>query len=121
MSLKSSSIRNHCFVWPARRDVIKHRINSQGPEGNLVRDAAGNLYGACVFNGRYNEGVVFKLTPTNGGWIYTPIHDFTGGADGEWPDGGLAIGNNGDIYGTTYQGGLQNCDEGCGVVYEITP
>ena len=92
-----------------------------GPYGNLVRDAAGNLYGASVFNGLYNEGVVFKLTPTNGGWIYTSIHDFTGGADGDWPEGGLAIDSNGNIFGTTYQGGLQNCSEGCGVVYEITP
>jgi len=92
-----------------------------GPEGNLVRDAAGNLYGATVFNGRYNEGVVFKLTPTSGGWIYTSIHDFTGGTDGEWPEGGLAIDSNGNVYGTTYQGGLQNCADGCGVVYEITP
>lgn len=92
-----------------------------GPQGNLVRDTAGNLYGASVFNGRFNEGVVFKLTPTTGGWIYTPIHDFTGGADGEWPEGGLAVDTNGNIFGTTYQGGLQNCSDGCGVVYEITP
>ena len=37
-----------------------------GPEGNLVRDAAGNLYGASVVNGLYGQGVVFKLTPVNG-------------------------------------------------------
>jgi uncharacterized repeat protein (TIGR03803 family) len=91
-----------------------------GPEGNLVRDTAGNLYGASVFNGLYNQGVVFKLTPRNGGWIYTSIHDFTGGADGGWPEGGLAMDSNGNIYGTTYQGGLSSCG-GCGVVYEITP
>jgi len=35
--------------------------------------------------------------------------------------GGLAIDSNGNVYGTTYQGGLQNCADGCGVVYEITP
>jgi hypothetical protein len=92
-----------------------------GPQGKLVRDAAGSLYGASVFNGLFNEGVVFKLTPTSGGWIYTAIHDFTGGLDGEWPEGGLVTDGNGIIYGTTYQGGSQGCDEGCGVVYEITP
>jgi hypothetical protein len=92
-----------------------------GPWGNLVRDSAGNLYGASVMNGLYNNGVVFKLTPADGGWIYTSLHDFTGGSDGEWPEGGLTIDSAGNIYGTTYQGGLQNCGEGCGVVYEITP
>jgi uncharacterized repeat protein (TIGR03803 family) len=90
-----------------------------GPYGNLVRDAAGNLYGASVFNGLYNKGVVFKLTPTNGSWMYTDIHDFTGGADGGSPEGGLAIDSNGNIYGTTYDGGLASCNY-CGVVYEIT-
>jgi hypothetical protein len=91
-----------------------------GPWGNLVRDSAGNLYGASVFNGLYGQGVVFKLTPTNGGWVYTSVHDFTGGTDGGWPEGGLAIDGEGNIYGTTYQGGLQSCGF-CGVVYEITP
>ena len=102
---------------------LLHSYNGTGlgPYGNLVRAAAGNLYGASVFNGLYNQGVVFELTPTNGGWIYTSIHDFTGGSDGAWPEGGLAIDSNGNIFGTTYQGGLQTCSGGCGVVYEITP
>jgi len=90
-----------------------------GPDGNLVHDAAGNLYGASVINGLYGEGVVFKLTPSNGGWIYTDLHDFTNGTDGAWPEGGLAMDSNGNIYGTTYLGGSPECQ--CGVVYEITP
>lgn len=99
--------------------LYSYNDSGLGPDGNLVRDAAGNLYGASVINGLYGEGVVFKLTSTNGGWTYTSIHDFTGGADGEWPEGGLAIDSNGNIYGTTYQGGAPNCL--CGVVWEITP
>jgi uncharacterized repeat protein (TIGR03803 family) len=91
-----------------------------GPSANLVRDGAGNLYGASWGDGRYGRGVVFKLTPTNNGWIYTSLHDFTGGSDGGNAEGGLAIDGEGNIYGTTYQGGLQSCAY-CGVVYKITP
>jgi len=91
-----------------------------GPTQNLVRDAAGNLYGATWGDGLYGQGVVFKLTPTNGGWTYTSLHDFTGGSDGGNALGGLAMDSNGNIYGTTYMGGLPGCGY-CGVVFEITP
>src|SRR5581483_8718314 len=56
---------------------------------------------------------LWPVPRARGGWIYTSIHDFTGGTDGEWPEGGLAIDSNGNVYGTTYQGGLQNCADGC--------
>jgi len=46
-------------------------IQNSGPQGNLARDAAGNLYGATYDGGAYRYGNVFKLTPTNGGWTYT--------------------------------------------------
>ena len=42
-------------------------------------DAAGNLYGATYDGGAYRYGNVFKLTPTNGVWTYTSLHDFTDG------------------------------------------
>ena len=91
-----------------------------GPSQNLVRDSAGNLYGASWGNGLYGQGVVFRLTPTSNGWVYTDLHDFTEGDDGGNALGALAIDNNGTLYGTTYEGGVNGC-VGCGVVYEITP
>ena len=91
-----------------------------GPVANLVRDRAGNLYGASWGDGLYGQGAVFKLTPANGGWTYTSLHDFTGGADGGNAEGGLVMDSNGNLYGTTYQGGLSSCGY-CGVVFEITP
>jgi len=33
------------------------------PEGNLVMDSKGNLYGGTVLGGTYGGGVVFELTP----------------------------------------------------------
>jgi hypothetical protein len=92
------------------------------PEGPLVMDAAGTFYGT-TYNGGTGGGNVFKLTPTNDGWIYTDLHDFNG-PDGASPYSGVTLDANGNIYGTTAFGGdMVNCDPpaGCGVVWEITP
>jgi hypothetical protein len=55
--------------------------------------------------------------------IYTDLHDFTGGSDGAFPLGGVAVDANGNLFGTTEIGGMtsSDCTEGCGVVWEITP
>lgn len=90
-----------------------------GPSQNLVRDAAGNLYGVTWGDGAYDQGNVFKLTPTGNGWTYTSLHDFTDGSDGSNALGGLTMDSNGVLYGTTYDGGSSEC--ACGVVFEITP
>ena len=90
-----------------------------------MQDNAGNLYGSSVSGGTYNYGYVFKLTPSNGGWTLTDLHDFTNGSDGAWPYDGLVIDASGNLYGTTFVGGSpgEGCYYGfnCGVVFEITP
>jgi uncharacterized repeat protein (TIGR03803 family) len=96
-----------------------------GPYGKLVQDSVGNLYGTSVSGGANNYGYVFKLTPSNGGWTLTDLHDFTNGSDGAWPYDGLVIDANGNLYGTAFVGGNpgEGCYYGfnCGVVFEITP
>jgi uncharacterized repeat protein (TIGR03803 family) len=89
-----------------------------GPYGGLAMDAAGNLYGTTYADGRYNEGNVFRLGLSNGGWSYTDLYDFTGGSDGGAPEGNVTIDANGTIYGTTTGGGLYGVS---GVVWQITP
>ena len=97
-----------------------------GPQGNLLVDAAGNLYGTTSSEGAYGKGTVFKLTPGIGGWTYTSVHDFTGGSDGANPMDGLVMDPNGNLYGTAYAGGTTgaHCDASvryqCGVAFEIT-
>jgi uncharacterized repeat protein (TIGR03803 family) len=86
-----------------------------GPWGNLLIDAAGNLYGASYANGTYELGNVFKLTRSNDTWAYTDLYDFTGGTDGANPIGSLTLDNNGNLYGTAIHGGAN----GDGVVFEI--
>ncbi len=92
-----------------------------GPTSTLAMDSQGNLYGTLEFVGAHNQGSVFKLSPSGSGWIYTDLHDFTGGADGGIPLGGVTLDAAGNIYGTTAIGGNYNCAGGCGVVFEITP
>jgi uncharacterized repeat protein (TIGR03803 family) len=90
------------------------------PSGTLVRDNAGNLYGTAADGGAHGVGAVFKLAPIGSGWLYTSLHDFSGGSDGGFPYGGVTLDANGNLYGTAYDGGAGTCQRGCGVVWEIT-
>ena len=88
-----------------------------GSYGDLVMDNAGNLYGTTLCAGRSGEGSVFKLAPSDGGWTYISLHDFTGGSDGAYPYCNLVFDATGNLYGTAFYGGANNA----GVVFEITP
>src|SRR5271165_575079 len=90
---------------------------SAGSWSSLVMDKAGNLYGTARANGVYGEGSVFKLSPSNGGWTYTSLHDFYCATDGCSPYGSVVFDANGNIYGTTGGGGASYA----GTVWEITP
>jgi hypothetical protein len=108
-------------------NVIYNFLGTQfydGPLSPLISDAQGNLYGDTLDGGIYGNGSVFKLTPTEGGWTYTSLHDFTGsGADGGGVFGPVLMDAEGNLYGTSNGGGLANCGNGygCGTVWEITP
>jgi uncharacterized repeat protein (TIGR03803 family) len=93
-----------------------------GPTGSLAMDAAGNLYGTTVMDGAFSGGSVFKLTPSNGGWTYTSLHDFEGGTGGGNPFGNVVLDAIGNVYGTAGVGGPSNGCDGlsCGVVWEVT-
>jgi uncharacterized repeat protein (TIGR03803 family) len=96
-----------------------HNSTGDGPYGTLMFDKAGNLYGTTVFGGYYDSGMVFKLTPNaSGKWPETVVHSFQpSNWDGGNPYGGLIIDAEGNLYGTTNQGGRYNY----GTVFELTP
>ena len=88
-----------------------------GPYNKLTFDAQGNLYGATNGEGAHGDGMVFRLTPSNGSWTLTDLYDFSSGTDGGLPYGSLAVDKNGNVFGTASLGGSVNR----GVVFEITP
>jgi uncharacterized repeat protein (TIGR03803 family) len=77
-----------------------------GPQGGLISDAQGNLYGITVAGGLYGYGTVFELSPIAGGrWRRAVLYNFQSGTDGAGPSAPLVFDNAGNLYGTTFQGG----------------
>lgn len=109
--------------WSKRdiHDFAGYPQDGQLPLGVLIFDPAGNLWGVTQNGGSdiHSNGTVFELLPQSGGnWQETIRYDFKSGSrDGHHPDGGLALGPGGNVYGTTYKGGSVNG----GTVFEVTP
>lgn len=81
------------------------------PEGGLIQDSAGNLYGTTNAGGAFGFGTVFKLT-TSG--VKTILHSFDGN-DGAYPVGQLLLDSEGNLYGVANQGGTDQV----GTAYKI--
>ena len=96
------------------------KADGGGAFGSLVRDGAGNLYGATEDGGTVaSNGVVFELSPPAAGkmkWNEMVIYRFKGNQDGASPIAGLVIDPTGALYGTTLLGG-----GGAGTVFKLTP
>jgi hypothetical protein len=95
------------------------------PLSDLVLDEAGSLYGVTLAGGDSKGGSVFRLTPDKTGsqWTETTLYSFcsqNGCADGGYPYSGLIRDQDGNLYGTTQEGGAANYMEG-GVVFQLTP
>lgn len=117
-------------IGPGGAETIIYSFCSQSackdgrqPEGGLMMDGAGNLYGSTDLGGKYCEtdegcGTVFEFAP-NG--VETVLHSFSGETDGGYPYGGLIMDSAGNLYGTTQRGGDDKCDQGsgCGVVFKL--
>jgi uncharacterized repeat protein (TIGR03803 family) len=79
-----------------------------GPQGDLVFGGDGAIYGTQFNGGKFNQGAIFRITKAG---AYTVLYDFEGttqpgpSTDGAMPDGRLAVGTDGTIYGTTSSGG----------------
>lgn len=104
-------------------ETVLHRFS--GSDGGnsfsgLIRDAAGNFYGATVAGGSKGLGTVYKLSPTPTGWKEIVLHNFIGNPDGAQPFvdcATLAMDGRGSIYGSTYTGGPANA----GTVFKLSP
>lgn len=97
------------------------------PEGDLIFDPSGKIYGAtnaggntsCNVQAQNGCGVVYSLT-TSG--TQSVIYAFPGGAGGSNPTAGVIQDQAGNLYGTASTGGSSGCEgTGCGIVYELSP
>ena len=106
-------------VDPTGKETVLYTFEHPGdaayPQGGLIRDKAGNLYGTATAGGKDDFGAVFKFNiKTN---VETILHSFGATGDGQVPNGPLAIDDHGNIYGATEQGGAS----GFGTVFKIAP
>jgi uncharacterized repeat protein (TIGR03803 family) len=91
------------------------------PDGALILDSGGNLYGTTVLGGPtwnptkhvYGDGTVFEVAKGSG--TVTTLASFSG-TNGQGPTGGVVMDGSGNLYGTTSQGG----DAGYGTVFEMS-
>jgi uncharacterized repeat protein (TIGR03803 family) len=83
------------------------------PYGALIQGTDGNFYGTTSQGGASSNGTVFKMTSAG---AVTVLHSFAGGtSDGTAPRAALLQATDGNLYGTTYQGGASNF----GTVFKI--
>jgi len=114
------------------KETVLHSFTGKGGDGaqpwsGLVSDKDGNLYGSTHIGGTGPNctsdedgcGTVFKIDKAG---KETILHSFTGsGADFPPIYATLAFDEKGNIYGTTPNGGSQNCGSGCGAVFMLDP
>jgi uncharacterized repeat protein (TIGR03803 family) len=98
------------------------------PNGGLVVDKHGNLYGTTVFGGGTGCGkggtppgcgAVFELKRAGTHYSERILHAFSGAPDGQYPYAGLTA--KGELYGTTSLGGTVSsvCGLGCGTIFSL--
>jgi uncharacterized repeat protein (TIGR03803 family) len=83
------------------------------PYTGLVQGPDNNLYGTTLRGGNNDKGAIFRIALD--GSNFEIVHHFSG-ANGENPEGQLLVGADGEMYGTTLQGGASNR----GAIYKIS-
>ena len=88
---------------------------SSDPYTGVIEGSDGNFYGTTGANGTSDNGTVFEITPSG---AETVLHVFPKtGSDGANPYATVIQGSDGNLYGTTYNGGAS----GLGTVFMLTP
>ncbi len=104
------------------QEVILHSFNGgdendgNEPVGPVLLDSSGNIYGTTFNGGLYGWGTVFKMSPGASGWSLANLISFNG-LGAAWPTSRLTFDAAGNLYGTTFFGGILND----GVAFELTP
>jgi uncharacterized repeat protein (TIGR03803 family) len=101
-------------------EAVLYRFQDNGvnPQGSLIVDSVGDLFGVTQNGGAAGFGIVFELAPQSSGpWMEKIVHTFRhNGTDGNNPND-ITRDSSGNLYGTTSAGGAHNW----GTVFEISP
>jgi uncharacterized repeat protein (TIGR03803 family) len=92
--------------------------DGSSPLGALIQATNGDFYGTTSQGGTYGGGTAFKITPSG---ALTTLHSFCSlpnCADGAFPNAALIQATDGDLYGTTDNGGTFDY---AGTIFKITP
>src|SRR5579872_297343 len=115
---------------PSGKETVLLKFNLPGtggifPNGPLIRDASGNLYGTTTWGGdmscadQAGCGTVFRLDKAG---KETVLYKFKDDANGALPNGPLLWDADGNLYGTSSLGGILSCNggDGCGTIFKLT-
>ncbi|HEY3863554.1 MAG TPA: choice-of-anchor tandem repeat GloVer-containing protein [Verrucomicrobiae bacterium] len=94
--------------------TFTEELDGSGPAG-LTPDGLGNLYGVQQYGGTNGDGGIYEFTPST--QTFTVLYSFTNGVDGANPFVPMIMGSDGNLYGTTSDGG----DSGYGTIFSFTP
>ena len=86
-----------------------------GPDGGLVADAAGNLFGTTQQGGAYGLGTIYEIAKTNTGYAAAATLISFDHQNAAWPEASLIADVAGNLFGTSLRGGGPNG----GVVFEL--
>jgi uncharacterized repeat protein (TIGR03803 family) len=95
--------------FPAGRD------GAAWPNGKLIEAPDGSFYGCA--DSTTHVGAIFRVTKDG---ALTTVADFRVNYVGQYPVGPLAFGNDGDLYGSCYEGGSGNAYP-YGTIFRISP
>jgi len=128
--LSPPSVVGGSWTYTALYDFQGGTTDGQEPNGDLIFDSAGNIYGTTQAGGNQQCdfpgcGVIFELSPPSSQgepWTESILYLFQGGSDGSGPYAGLTLDEQGRLYGTTAFGGQSSvCKSsyGCGTVFVL--
>ena len=90
-------------------------LDGSDPMVAPIEGSDGNFYGTTYNGGTYDQGTVFKITPSG---ELTTLYSFGAvSQDGMHPYATLILDATGNLYGTTSKGGVKRA----GTVFKITP
>jgi uncharacterized repeat protein (TIGR03803 family) len=107
-------------LTPAGTETVLYNFgpfpDGEFPLSGVVFDSSGNLYGTTSEGGASDNGAVYRLAPSGGGWIETILHSLSQ-EEGSVVQAGLVRDASGNLFGAASQTGAY----GYGSIFDLVP